>query len=54
MHREPVVVIAAIMSLIYMAASFGLDLTNDQTAAIEVALVAVGALWARSKVSPVE
>jgi hypothetical protein len=51
-NREPVLIIAAIMSVVYAVAEFGVDLTDRQTVAIEAVLVAVGALWARSKVSP--
>lgn len=52
MNTEPVVIITIIMSALAVIAEFGLPLTGSQETAIQALLVAIGALWARSKVSP--
>lgn len=52
-NREPAMVRAFIGSVISLAASFGLDLSGEQTGAL-MAVVTLGlGLWTRSKVTPV-
>lgn len=60
--REPLavrgVVVFAIMSLVSLAVLFGVNITNEQMAGIEVALNAVSmavlVIWTRGKVTPVD
>lgn len=54
MRTEPVVIITIIMAALAVVAEFGLPLTDSQETAIQALLVAVGALWARSQVTPVD
>lgn len=50
--NEPIVVIGVLQTVIAMGMSFGLKLTADQVAAVMAAASAVGALVARSRVTP--
>lgn len=52
-QNEPVLVTALVQAAIVVAASFGLDLTAEQTSGIVVLTGALLAFIARSKVSPV-
>lgn len=54
MRTEPVLIVTAIMSVLVVLVEFGLPVDGAQQTAIEAALIAVGAIWARSKVSPVD
>lgn len=53
-NREPVAYITVIMTVLALLAEFGLPLTDSQETAVQAVLVAVGALWARSQVTPAE
>lgn len=52
MNREPVVILALVAAVLNCAILFGLDITDEQTAAIIVVVDALLALVARSKVTP--
>ena len=51
--REPVLFLGVIMAAVTLFTAFGLNLTADQVAAINVLTVAVLSLIARSQVTPV-
>lgn len=51
---EPVAVAALVSAAITAAAAFGFELSAEQVAAVNAVLVAVSALFARSRVAPVE
>ncbi len=50
---EPVAVAALFAALATAAAAFGFELSAEQVAGVNAVIVAVSALFARSKVSPV-
>ncbi len=52
-NTEPVALIATISAIISTAIGFGLKVSPEQLALINVALTAVAAVSQRSKVSPV-
>ena len=52
-RREPVLVTGLIQAALVLAVSFGLDLSNEQTAGILAVAAALLALVARSRVTPV-
>jgi len=52
MKTEPAVIVALVTAVLALAVSFGLDLTEDQTAAIITVVVIVAGLVTRSKVTP--
>ena len=52
MNTEPALVIGAVMAVLAVLVGFGLDVTEEQMALIAAALVAVGAVFTRSKVTP--
>ena len=52
MKSEPAVLIAAIMAVLGVAVGFGLHVTVQQLTLINTALIAIGAWWTRSQVSP--
>lgn len=54
LKREPVIVRALIGLLVSVAARYGLDLTEDQLMTVYAVVMAVVAVWTRSKVSPAD
>lgn len=52
--REPVAVLYAIMTIIGVAMAFGLRISAEQLAGINVGLAAIFAVLTRSQVTPVE
>jgi hypothetical protein len=52
MNREPALIIGAAMAVLAVAAGFGLDIDSEQMALIAAALVAIGAVFTRSQVTP--
>jgi hypothetical protein len=50
--NEPVIFIGALQALVAVVTAFGLALTPNQTASLMAAAAAIGALIARSRVSP--
>lgn len=51
-RNEPVLVTAFIAAVIALVTAFGLDLSNEQVAAINALVVAALAFVARAKVTP--
>jgi len=54
LEQEPAVLSGAILAVLNAAVLFGLSLTVDQLAAINVALVAVLTVFTRKNVTPTE
>ena len=52
MKTAPAIVISLVAALLGLAASFGLSLTQEQTAAIMAVVTIVAGLVTRSKVTP--
>lgn len=52
MSKEPTLIIAAIMAVLSAIVGFGLNVSTDQLAGINAALIAIGAVLTRSQVSP--
>ena len=52
--REPVAILYAIMTIIGVAMAFGLKISAEQLAGINVGLAAIFAVITRSQVSPVK
>jgi hypothetical protein len=52
MNREPALIVGAVMAVLAVLTGFGLDVTGEQMALIGAALVAIGAVFTRSKVTP--
>ncbi len=52
MNREPALIIGAVMAVLAVLAGFGLEVTGEQMALISAALVAIGAIFTRSQVTP--
>lgn len=50
--REPVAIVATVEAIIMLAIGFGLNITGEQVAMINTALMAVLALIARQQVTP--
>jgi transcription initiation factor TFIIIB Brf1 subunit/transcription initiation factor TFIIB len=50
--REPAMIVAAVQAIIVLLVSFGLQLTQEQTAAILAVTAVVLGLITRSQVSP--
>ena len=53
-NREPALILGAINAIIALVSAFGLDLTAEQVAGINVAVVAICSLIVRQKVTPVD
>ena len=51
--KEPIVYIALIGAIIHFAVLYGLHWSPDKQAALDALLTAVGAIFARSQVTPV-
>jgi hypothetical protein len=54
MNREPVIILAAVQSIIALVISFGAELSSEQVGAITAVAAAVLGLIARQHVSPVD
>ena len=52
-NREPALFLGAIHAIIALAIGFGLDITIEQFALIEVAVAAIVSFVVRAKVTPV-
>jgi len=52
MKNEPAIIIALVAACLGLAASFGLSLTQEQTAAIMAVATLLAGLVTRSKVTP--
>lgn len=52
MDKEPALIIAATIAIINTAIGFGLNWTGEQVSLINTALIAIGAVATRSKVTP--
>lgn len=52
MKTEPAVIVALVAACLGLAASFGLSLTKDQTAAIMAVVTILAGLVTRSRVTP--
>jgi uncharacterized membrane protein len=52
MNNEPAVIVSLVAAILGLAASFGLNLSADQTAAIMAVVTIVAGLVIRSKVTP--
>jgi hypothetical protein len=52
MNREPALIVGAVMAVLAVAAGFGLEISSEQMALIAAALVAIGAVFTRSQVTP--
>lgn len=52
-RNEPVMVSAAVTAALNVALAFGLNLSTEQTVAVNAAVAALVGLYARSKVTPV-
>lgn len=52
--REPALILGALQAIISLIAAFGLDLTGEQVAGINVAAAAILSVVVRQKVTPVD
>lgn len=52
MKKEPAVIVSLVAALLGLAASFGLDLSQEQTAAILAVVTIVAGLVIRGQVTP--
>lgn len=52
-NQEPVLTHALVMAVLNLALAFGLNVTGDQLAAINAAVLAALSFYTRSKVTPV-